>query len=325
MKIVGAKRSSRSAIAPVPSPDSRPIRQPRPAWDRHAWLVVIPLALVVLYAFFPAYNNGFVAWDDDRNFLGNPHFRGLGAAQVKWAWTTFLADVYQPLAWMVLETEYVFFQLNPRRYHVTSVLLQVASAVVLYILTMALLNAFARAREGEPPGEPRHHPARTEPRPPGITQGHFVRSSKISRLENPWVRSVSAALATALFSVHPLRAEAVAWVSCQPYLPCILFCMLSVLAYLQASTADPSSRWGWLAGSFFLFVTALLFKAVAVSLPVVLLILDAYPLGRFWDSTGRWLRPSAQKSPVGKGSFYDGEPSLRAPCVRRQDAVAVRH
>src|ERR1700679_192798 len=27
------------------------------------------------------------------------------------------------------------------------------------------LSAFARFWEGEPPGEPRHHPARTEPRP----------------------------------------------------------------------------------------------------------------------------------------------------------------
>ena len=36
------------------------------------------------------------------------------------------------------------------------------------------LNAFARFWEGEPPGEPWHHPARTEPRPPGITQGHLA-------------------------------------------------------------------------------------------------------------------------------------------------------
>jgi hypothetical protein len=35
------------------------------------------------------------------------------------------------------------------------------------------LNAFARFREGEPPGEQRHLPARTEPRPPGITQGRL--------------------------------------------------------------------------------------------------------------------------------------------------------
>ena len=39
-------------------------------------------------------------------------------------------------------------------------------------------------------------------------------------------------------------------------------------------------------GSFFLFVTAMLFKAVAVSLPVVLLILDVYPLRRFGEGSG---------------------------------------
>ena len=33
------------------------------------------------------------------------------------------------------------------------------------------LSALARSGEGEPPGEPRHNPARTEPRPPEITQG----------------------------------------------------------------------------------------------------------------------------------------------------------
>ena len=35
------------------------------------------------------------------------------------------------------------------------------------------LHAFERFREAEPSGEPRHHPARTEPRPHEITQGHL--------------------------------------------------------------------------------------------------------------------------------------------------------
>ena len=39
------------------------------------------------------------------------------------------------------------------------------------------LNAFARPWEGEPPGEPRPNPARTEPRPPEITQGRLDVSS----------------------------------------------------------------------------------------------------------------------------------------------------
>ncbi len=114
---------------------------------------------------------------------------------------------------------------------------------------------------------------------------------------------LSAGLATALFAVHPLRVEAVAWVSCQPYLPCSLFSMLSVLAYLRAFPTDSSPRRGWLVGSFVLFVAALLFKAVAMSLPAVLLILDVYPLRRFEDGTGRWFGASARRALLEKVPF----------------------
>ena len=69
------------------------------------------------------------------------------------------------------------------------------------------------------------------------------------------------------------------------------------------------SRWvhprggvGW-RGSFLLFVAALLFKAVAVSLPAVLLILDVYPLRRFGDGAGRWFGPSARRVLLEKVPF----------------------
>ena len=269
MEEFGQERSTQAAVAPVPSPSAGPSREPLPAWDRRTWLVAIPLALIVIYAFIPALDNGFVAWDDDQNFLDNPYFRGLGAAQVKWAWTTFWVGVYQPLAWLLFEAQYVFWQLDPRGYHLTSLLLHVANAVVLYVLTVALL----------------------------------VRCRTDSCLESPWTCSLSAGLATALFAVHPLRVEAVAWASCQPYLPCALFSMLAVLAYLRAFPMDSSPRWGWLVGSFLLFVAALLFKAVAVSLPAVLLILDVYPLRRFGDGTGRWFGASARRALLEKVPF----------------------
>jgi protein O-mannosyl-transferase len=43
-------------------------------------------------------DNGFVNLDDSENFLHNPFYRGLGLAQLKWAWTTLWVGVYQPLA-----------------------------------------------------------------------------------------------------------------------------------------------------------------------------------------------------------------------------------
>ncbi len=234
---------------------------PAPARGRRTWLVAMPLALLVLAAFLPALGNGFVDWDDELNFIKNAQYRGLGWAQVKWAWTTFLLGVYQPLAWLLFEVQYVVFGLDPRGYHLTGLVLHAAAAVALYALTVALL----------------------------------VRCRPDLFLYDPWARAVGAGLATAMFAVHPLRVEAVAWASCQPYLPCALFAMLAVLAYLRAVGAGPSPRRGWLAASFGLFVAAMLSKAAAVSLPAVLVILDVYPLRRLGGGPGRWLGPSARR------------------------------
>ncbi len=79
--------------------------------------------------------------------------------------------------------------------------------------------------------------------------------------------------------------------------------MLAVLAYLRAFGTSSTPRWSWLAVSFFLFVAAMLFKAVAVSLPAVLLILDVYPLQRFTDGNGRWFWSSAWRALLEKVPF----------------------
>jgi hypothetical protein len=225
-----------------------------PARDRRTWLVAVGLVLLVAIAFLPALANGFVDWDDEVNFLENSQYRGLGWPQVRWAWSTFLLGVYQPVAWLLLEAQYVLFRLDARGYHLISVLLHAANAVALYALTAALL----------------------------------VRCRPDPFLHRPWACAVGAGLATALFVVHPLRVEAVAWASCQPYLPCALFALLAVLAYLRAVGDGPAPRWAWLAGSFALFAASMLSKAAAACLPAVLLILDVHPLRRLGGGHGRW-------------------------------------
>ena len=91
MKKTRERRRSRHPVsAPVKaSLDAGECLEPVPAWDERTWLVAVPLALISIAAFLPVLNNGFVDWDDTGNFLNNPHYRGLGWAQVKWAWTTF--------------------------------------------------------------------------------------------------------------------------------------------------------------------------------------------------------------------------------------------
>jgi Flp pilus assembly protein TadD len=218
------------------------------------------LVLVVVAAFGPCLGNDFVAWDDEANFLKNPFFRGLGWPQLYWDWTSFRIGVYQPLAWMLLGAEYLFFGLKPWGYHLTNLVLYALNTVVLLVLTIALL---VRCQTG---------PDRPAPR--AVILG--------------------AGLAVALFAVHPLRTEVVVWASCQPHLCCALFEMLAVLAYLYAFPEGAAPRRAWLAGAFGLFAVALLCKAYAATLPAVLLILDVYPLRRLGGGPGRWFGPAVR-------------------------------
>jgi len=229
-------------------------------WGYQAVVMAILLILMVAVAFFPCLGNDFVSWDDQENFIDNPHYRGLGWSQIYWAWTSFRIGVYQPLAWMILGAQYILFGLRPWGYHLVSMILYAVDTVVLFVLTVSLLMRCQ----------------------PGLAR------------RGRWPLILGSGLAVALFAVHPLRVEVVAWVSCQPYLPCALFFMLTVLAYLRAFPEGSSPRWRWLVGAFFLCVGALLSKAVAVSVPAVLLILDVYPLRRLGGGSGRWFGRSVK-------------------------------
>ena len=103
----------------------------------------------------------------------------------------------------------------------------------------------------------------------------------------------------ALYAVHPLRVEPVAWASCQAYLPSVTFSLLATLAYLRAHPSSGVFRRSWMIGSSVLIVLAVLSKGSAVVLPFVFLILDAYPLGRLGPGRPSW--PAVRKVLIEKG------------------------
>ncbi|MGA3180115.1 MAG: tetratricopeptide repeat protein, partial [Verrucomicrobiota bacterium] len=86
------------------------------------------------------------------------------------------------------------------------------------------------------------------------------------------------AFVAAVFAIHPLRVESVAWVSERKDVLATFFFMLTLGAYVRYAR-DPNSlgRYLTVAG---LFGLGLLCKPTAVTLPFVLLLLDYWPLGR---------------------------------------------
>jgi Flp pilus assembly protein TadD len=91
---------------------------------------------------------------------------------------------------------------------------------------------------------------------------------------NPW----TAASLAALWAVHPLRCESVAWIAERKDVLAGLFWMATVLAYARYA-ADPRPRRAY-AAALAWFALGLLSKPMLVTLPIVLLLLDRWPLGR---------------------------------------------
>lgn len=100
-------------------------------------------------------------------------------------------------------------------------------------------------------------------------------------------RGRSAAVAL-LFAIHPLRAESVVWLAERKDLLCGFFFLLAILAYAR-HVERPSAR--GLTKIVLCHALALLAKPMAVTLPLVLLVLDVWPLRRIrsWNDLRRAL------------------------------------
>jgi protein O-mannosyl-transferase len=105
------------------------------------------------------------------------------------------------------------------------------------------------------------------------------------------------ALVAALFALHPLRAESVAWVAERKDVLSGLFFMLTLVAYV-GYTRHPFS-WVRYLLVVALFALGLMAKPAVVTLPFVLLLLDYWPLRRMGLATAGDARPS-QPSKLGK-------------------------
>jgi tetratricopeptide (TPR) repeat protein len=92
------------------------------------------------------------------------------------------------------------------------------------------------------------------------------------------------ALVAAIFALHPLRVESVAWASERKDLLSSLFGLAS-LAFYGRYVARPAA--GAYLAALFLFACSLMAKPMLVTLPLLMMILDFWPLGRLTPPSGK--------------------------------------
>ena len=266
---------------------------------RARWALPLAIFVAVIWAFLPALDAEFLHFDDDKGITGNASFRGLGAEQLEWMFTTSWMGPYQPLAWLSLALDHELWGMNAARFHLTSVLIHAACAVALYGLARTLIRAAAPSAEAL------------------------------------W-QSFAAAAAALVFAAHPLRVESVVWVTERRDVLSGLFAILAahawtrhvaraedvrprraalasvasvlalVLFLVSVDRSNPTHlaltgpRWlglalalaalvvavracsgsKWYATSCALLTLALFSKGLTVVVPLALCVLDVWPLGR---------------------------------------------
>src|SRR5262249_15203961 len=92
----------------------------------------------------------------------------------------------------------------------------------------------------------------------------------------------SSALVAALFALHPLHVESVAWAAELKDTLSTFFGLLSLIAYTRYAEVPSIRRYAWTAITLALGLMA---KPMLVTWPFVMLLLDYWPLGRFGVAT----------------------------------------
>jgi protein O-mannosyl-transferase len=251
-----------------PASQAKAVAAPVRARSRFpAWLIAVMLALGTMALYWPAMRCDFVTFDDDIYVRQNPHVQGgLNWQSVQWAFSNLQAGFWHPLTWLSILADCQFYGLRAWGHHLTSVLLHAANTVLLFLALQRMTGATWRS-----------------------------------------------AFVAGLFGWHPLHVESVAWVSERKDVLSTFFWMLTMLMYVgyvaEAGARDSElddrakgKRLGtgkngaWRGNEPLLrarrqpswyytlallcFVCGLMSKPMVVTLPLMLLLLDWWPLHR---------------------------------------------
>jgi len=214
-----------------------------------AWLPAMLLALAIIVLYWPATHHDFINYDDDIYVTSNVHVQnGLTLESIQWAFLNPVSANWHPLTMLSHMLDCQIFGLHAWGHHLINVLLHAANTALVFLLFRRMTGAVWRSL-----------------------------------------------ILAALFGLHPLRVESVAWVAERKDVLSGFFGFLSLLFYaryaqgVESGIQNPESRIQkvevshisfsyWLSLLFLAF--GLMSKAMLVTWPFVMMLLDYWPLKR---------------------------------------------
>lgn len=205
--------------------------------------VCCALAVLTLALYWQVTSFEFINFDDDFYVYENPVVKaGVRPATVKWALTARYAANWHPLTWISLMADTDASKIT--EFVIDSSIGPHNSG--FYHLTNAVLHAANAVLL-------------------------FLLLNLMTRRRWP------SAFVAAVFAVHPLHVESVAWVAERKDVLSTLFWLLTTLAYVRHVKRPGQRTWLWV---IVLFALGLMAKPMLVTLPLTLVLLDFWPLGK---------------------------------------------
>src|ERR1043166_3423807 len=201
---------------------------------RFANKVALALIALAVLPYLQTLNHDFVNYDDNFYITENPHVQqGLTWPGTVWAFTTFKGGNWHPLTWLSHMFDVTLSGVTPGGMHFTNALLHAGNTLLVFWFLILMTN--------------------TRPATAGGTIAPCVWRS---------------ALVAALFAVHPLHVESVAWIAERKDVLSALFGLLALCAYASYAREPAARRYLVVAG---LFVCSLMSKPMLVTFPFLLL------------------------------------------------------
>ncbi len=259
------------------------------------YVLAAAVSLLTFILYLPALSHEFVNWDDGQYVYENLHIRSFDLNLFRWAFFDFYAANWHPLTWISHALDYAIWGLSPMGHHLTNNILHALNTFLVVLLVVRLIEAV--------PGKQQLSSSQVVEWP-----GNNSTTQRLNLFSPSRFTLIAAAVTGLLFGLHPIHVESVAWVAERKDLLCAFFFLLSVLSYTKyvtdtlqyaegighsekesvpsAESREQRAVFSMLHALYAMrytlcfFVLALLSKPMAVSLPVVLLLLDWYPFQR---------------------------------------------
>jgi protein O-mannosyl-transferase len=225
------------------------------------YLILSGIIILTLIIYSGSFKNDFTNLDDNVNITNNKVIQNLSTSGIVKMFSSRCLNTYEPLNIILRSLIFNFFGLNPTAFYFLNILLHLLNIILVYLFIYKLTSL--------------------------RSIDHSPQSYKY--------RIQLASLVSLLFAIHPMNTEPICWLGGLDNELYSFFYLASVIFYLQyvqnktqdtniEAQENKNSTFSINANyvfSILLFILSLLSKPLAVTLPIILILLDYYNSSKF--------------------------------------------